>query len=99
MASRGWEVGGGAWEWRRRLLAWEEDSITECSSVLSNVVLQESSFDRWRWTLDPIHGYSIKGTYQFLTMSDTTLENDLYDAVWLKQVPPKGFRVRLATTT
>jgi hypothetical protein len=89
MASRGWEVGGGTWEWRRRLLACEEDSITEFSSLLSNVVLQESSFDRRRWTLDPINGYSVKGTYKFLTMSDTTLENDLYDAAWLKQVPLK----------
>ena len=27
MESRGWEDGGGAWEWRKRLLAWEEESV------------------------------------------------------------------------
>jgi len=31
MARRGWGVGGGAWEWRRRLLVWEKDSVVECS--------------------------------------------------------------------
>jgi len=29
MERLGWEVEGRAWEWRRRLLAWEEDSVRE----------------------------------------------------------------------
>jgi len=33
MASRGWEEGGGAWVWRRRLLAWEEESVTKCVAL------------------------------------------------------------------
>lgn len=27
MAMRGWEDGGGVWVWRRRLFAWEEESV------------------------------------------------------------------------
>jgi hypothetical protein len=80
MATRGWGVGGGGWVWRRRLLASEEDSVMECLSLLSNVVLHDSIFDRWRWILDPISGYSVKGTYQYLTLTDTALETGLFVA-------------------
>jgi hypothetical protein len=38
MATLGWEDGGGAWVWRRRLLAWEEESVRECSALLSKVI-------------------------------------------------------------
>jgi len=75
----------GGW----RLLAWEEKLVTECSSLLCSIVLQDHVFDRWRWGLDPINGYSVKGTYQFLTLSDTSLEHGLFDAAWLKEVPLK----------
>jgi len=89
MASRGWVVGGDAWEWQRRLLAWEEELGTKCSSLLCNILLQGHVHDRWRWVLDPINGYSVKGTYQYLTRPDTSVERGLYDVVWLKQVPLK----------
>jgi hypothetical protein len=91
MATRGWGVGGGGWVWRRRLLASEEDSVMECLSLLSNVVLHDSIFDRWRWILDPISGYSVKGTYQYHTLTDTALETGLFVAAWLKQVPLKVY--------
>nr|ABD33236.2 H+-transporting two-sector ATPase, alpha/beta subunit, central region, related [Medicago truncatula] len=61
----------------------------ECPSLLCNVVLQDSSLDRWWWILDPINGYSVKGTYQYLTMPDTSMETCLFDAAWLKHVPLK----------
>jgi hypothetical protein len=69
MARAGWEEGGGGWVWRRRLLAWEEDGVRECVTLLNNIVLQENIQDQWRWLLDPIHGYTVKGTYCFLTNS------------------------------
>jgi hypothetical protein len=89
MEGRGWAVDGGAWEWRRRLLAWEEESLSECATLLSNIVLQESILDRWRWVHDPINGYSVRGTYKYLTTSVTTVGRPLPDVVWLKQVPLK----------
>jgi hypothetical protein len=49
MARVGWEEGGNGWVWRRRLLAWEEESVRECAYLLNNVVFQENIHDQWRW--------------------------------------------------
>jgi len=89
IARKGWADGGDASEWRRRLLAWEDELVTECSSLLCNFVLQDHVLDMWRWVLDPVNGYSVKGTYQYLTLSDTSLERGLLDTAWPKQVPLK----------
>lgn len=104
MERRGWADGGGAWVWRRRLLAWEEETVTECATLLSDIVLQDTILDRWRWGLDPTIGYSVKGTYQYLTSSDSTVEQRNSNMVWLKHVPVKVsvfvwrlFRNRLPT--
>jgi hypothetical protein len=51
--------------------------------------LQDTILDRWRWGLDPSYGYSVKGTYQYLTSSDSSGERGIYDMVWLKHVPSK----------
>jgi len=48
MEEKGWAVGGGDWVWRRRLLAWEEESVTECVALLSDIDLQDTTVDRWR---------------------------------------------------
>ena len=72
--SRGWTDGGGAWEWRMRLLAWEEETVSECAFLLHNVVLQDHILDRWRWMLDLINGYSVKGTYTYLTTPNVPSE-------------------------
>jgi hypothetical protein len=75
--------------WRRRLLAWEEESVAECVALLSNIVLQENTIDRWRWVLDPINGYTVRGTYQCLTSSDFPMVRGCSDMFRLKQVPLK----------
>jgi len=49
----------------------EEESVTECVALLHNIVLQDHVHDKWKWLLDHIVGYSVKGTYHFLT----TVEN------------------------
>lgn len=41
--------------------------MSECLSLLHNVVLQDNTIDRWRWSLDPIHGYYVKGVYTYLS--------------------------------
>ena len=89
MAERGWAIGGGAWVWRRRLLAWEEETVVDCVGLLADFVLQENTIDRWRWILDPINGYSVRGTYQYLTSPALPVERGLSDMVWLKHVPLK----------
>jgi hypothetical protein len=90
MESRGWTEGGGAWEWRRRLLAWEEETVSKCAFLLHNVVLQDHILvDRWQWMLDPINGYSVKGTYTYLTTPNVPSERGRFDDLWKKQVPLK----------
>ena len=104
MERRGWEDGGEAWGWRRRLHAWEEESVTKCSILLHDVVLQAHIHDKWRWLLDPAHGYSVKGTYQYLTTVDESPESGLVGDVWHNYAPLKVslfawrlFRNRLPT--
>jgi len=89
MMRLGWEPGGGAWDWRRRLLAWEEESVRECYVMLHNVVLQASSTNTWWWLLDPIHGYTVRGTYHFLTTSGTGVDRSRVDDVWHRSIPSK----------
>ena len=81
MARQGWEVRGGAWVWRRCLFAWEEECLRECYVLLHDFVLQDHLLDRWRWLLDPINGYSIKGTYNFLKTVDEPIQMGLFDDV------------------
>ena len=89
MESRGWGVDRGAWLWRRRLFSWEEDSLRECSLLLLNVILQDSVHDYWRWLLDPIHGYTVRGAYSFLTSTDAMVDRSLVVDIWQKHIPSK----------
>ena len=89
MANLGWEEAGNAWGWRRHLLAWEEDSVRECVVLLNNVILQDHIQDFWRWTLDPIHGYSVRGTYRFLTTAAEPVTESDVNNVWHNLVPSK----------
>jgi len=67
-------------------LAWEEETVFECASLLHNVVLQGHIIDRWWWILDPINGYSVKRTYVYLTTSGVPSERGMFDDLWNKQV-------------
>jgi len=75
--------------WRRRLLAWEKDSVRECPALLNNVILQDNIQDYWRWLLDPIHDYSVCETYCFLTSVDEPVADGENNNVWHKLVPSK----------
>lgn len=89
MARHGWEDGRSTWVWRRRLFAWEEECISECSVLLCDMVLQDPIPDRWRWLLDPVCGYSVKGTYSFLTTAVEPTTRGLVDDIWHKNVSSK----------
>ena len=88
MSTLGWTEGGGVWVWRRRLLAWEEESVRECSFLLHNIVLQDTVSDNWRWLLDPIHGYSVREAY-LITHSSDMVDRTFVDDVWHKHIPSK----------
>jgi len=81
--------GGSKRVWRRRLLAWEEESVRECSVLLDNIVLQDNVHDAWRWLLDHIQGYIVKGAYRFLTTTGESLDRTLVDDVWQKHIHAK----------
>lgn len=34
-------VGGEVWNWRRMLLAWEEEQVGGCSKILTSIVLHD----------------------------------------------------------
>jgi len=71
------------------LFAWEEGSLRECSLLLHNVVLQDSITDKWRWLLDPIHGYSVREAYRFITNVGEQVDRSLVDDVWHRFIPAK----------
>jgi hypothetical protein len=89
MARLGWAEGGRAWVWRRRLLAWEEDSVRECTLLLHNVVLQVNVLDKWRWLLDPVNGYSVREAYRHITTSGEQVDRSVVDDVWHRYIPQK----------
>jgi len=63
--------------------------VRECSILLDNTVLQDNVLDAWRWLLDPIHGYSVKGAYHFLTITGASSDRNTVDDVWHKHIPSK----------
>jgi len=44
MCALGWEVGGEAWSWRRRLWVWEEEMVEECRILFNNVAVHIASY-------------------------------------------------------
>jgi len=77
------------WVWRRCLFAWEEECVRECCALLHDIVLQDHTMDRWRWLLDPVLGYTVKGAYHLLTSVEEPPARGLFDDLWHKHVPLK----------
>ena len=63
MCALGWEVGGEAWRWRRRLWMWEEEMLEECRQLLDDVIVQANTLDRWQWDPNTHDGYIVCGAY------------------------------------
>jgi len=75
--------------WRRRLLAWKEESVRECFVLLHDFVFQENVEDTYRWLLDPLHGYSVRGAYRFLTTTADLGDRLQVVDIWHQQIPFK----------
>lgn len=52
--------------------------------MLHDIILQDHLLDRWRWLLDPVNGYSVKGTYIVLTTAAEPTTRGLVEDVLLK---------------
>ena len=48
MFELGWEEGGEAWRWRRRLWTWEEEMLEVCRQLLDGVTVQANIIDMWQ---------------------------------------------------
>jgi len=88
---------GEVWQWRRRLLAWEEEQVRECSDSLTNIILQSTIYDRWLWQLHVSRSYNVASVYHYLILTYSII-------TWNKEVPLKVnlfawhlFRNRLPT--
>jgi len=89
MCQLGWGVDGEAWRWKRRLFAWEEELVGELSVLLQNVFFQVDKDDKWRWTLEPSHAFSVRSVYKFLTMQPPIDLSVADSSLWHKDVPLK----------
>jgi len=51
--------------------------------------LQHNVHNTWWWLLDPIHGYTVRGAYRFITTTGDMVDMSLIDDVWHKHIPSK----------
>jgi len=104
MHELGWGLEGGAWKWRRRLFAWEEELVGELRLLLQNVSLQVDVIDKTLWRLEASSMYTVRSAYNFLTTNFTVDLAVPVSSLWHKDVPLKVvlfawrlFRDRLPT--
>ena len=89
MCLLGWGEGEDVWGWRHRLLAWEEDLMKQCISLLSNVILQETTTNIWQWRPNVVDGYTVRGMYQMLMRQEMHNHDEVIDTIWHKNAPLK----------
>jgi len=65
---------------------WEEECVRECSALLHDIVLHDHTSDRWKWLLDHVYSYTMKGAYHLLASVDEPPAMGLFDNVWHKHV-------------
>lgn len=89
MHGLGWGIEGGAWRWRRRLFAWEEELLGELRLLLQNVSLQIDRDDRRMWRLETSSIYTVRSAYNFLNANVTVDLAVPVSSLWYKDVPLK----------
>ena len=89
MRSLGWGGAGEAWKWRRRLFAWEEESLGELTLLLLSVSLQVHREDNWTWKADSSLSYTVRSAYNSITSQGIAANPETVLSVWHKDVPLK----------
>jgi len=77
------------WSWRRGLFAWEEELVREFILLLHGVTLQVDRIDRWLWSLETSHVYSVRSAYNLLTFQPSTVSRVAVSPLWNKDIPLK----------
>lgn len=80
MCQLGWGEEGEAWRWR--LFAWEEEMVGELMLLLHNVTLQVNKDDRWLWTFETSHAFSVRSVYNFLTVQPPIATSVVVSSLW-----------------
>lgn len=70
-------------------VAWEEEMLEECKTLLLDVSLRVDVTDQWLWLPDPSKGYSVRGAYHVLTSKDLPLADSAAEMIRNRQVPLK----------
>lgn len=92
------------WNWRIGWAAALSAEATEAAELLQNTILQispqDSTPDRWIWTLSETHGYTVKTAYHKLirdSNSSVLQEEDSVKLLWKTAAPSKflihGWRI------
>jgi hypothetical protein len=82
MRDLGWEEGGAAWAWHKRLWAWEEELLVECRGLLFDFVLHPTVADWWVWRPDLDSGYTVRGAYGLLTFREVQVAEASLALIW-----------------
>ena len=69
-------------------LVWEDVLVQQCRLLLQNVVLQVDVDDKWKWHLDPVTSYSMKGDH-YLSSPTQQVVNFSSELLWHSEVPVK----------
>lgn len=68
---------------------WEEALVKECQTLFSNIILQVTKSDEWRWQLDNSGKYYVCSVYDMLTSGGNTIVDEASTLVWHRHVPLK----------
>jgi hypothetical protein len=85
----GWGNEGGAWSWRRRLFAWEEELVGELRLLLLYVTLQVDMDDRTIWRVETSSVYMVRSAYNVITVNVPVDLLEPESSPWHKDVPLK----------
>ena len=57
--------------------------------LLHSVTLQVDRIDRWLWSLETSHVYSVRSAYNLLTFQPSTVSRVAVSSLWNKDIPLK----------
>jgi len=70
---------------------WEDELLEECRGLPHGVTLLVIAGDKWLWHLDSAIGYSVRGVYQFLCLSNQQFNDYASELLWQEEVSVKVY--------
>ena len=63
-------------------MEWEEELVGELRLLLQNVTLQVDKDDRWLWSLESSHAFSVRSAYNFMTLQPYISSTVVLSSLW-----------------